>query len=235
MSASALLGEPRRDADAQAAGHQLDQRPAAGRLERVEPALRAAPASAAWWRAAASRPPRASVGGGPASGFGAPDQRQRSRRDRRHSRSTDANSSAPISPRRSCAAAPAWRPGSRARRSAPPAPSRGRDRASAADSLDQPQLGVARGLEGERQQLGEGLHRQLDALPAGEGADTRSARQLSSSSSRPARCSASASMPLELRIVRPARPRGRASPRPWARRHPSSGLASARPSRHGRR
>ena len=46
--------------------------------------------------------------------------------------------------------------------------------------LDQPKLGVARGLEGERvEEAGEGLH------------------QASSSSSRPLRCSASASMPIE--------------------------------------
>ena len=32
------LGEPRRDADAQAAGDELEQRPAAGLVERIEPA-----------------------------------------------------------------------------------------------------------------------------------------------------------------------------------------------------
>ncbi len=32
------LGQPRRDADAQAAGHELDQRPAPGLVERIEPA-----------------------------------------------------------------------------------------------------------------------------------------------------------------------------------------------------
>ena len=33
------LGEPRRNADAQAAGDELEERPAAGRIERVEPRL----------------------------------------------------------------------------------------------------------------------------------------------------------------------------------------------------
>ena len=52
------LGEPRRDADAQAAGDQLEQRPAAGLVERVEPARELRGQLRLAERATASRPPR---------------------------------------------------------------------------------------------------------------------------------------------------------------------------------
>ena len=129
---SGLLGEPCRDADAQRAGQELQERPAARRIEGVQPALQ--DGRRLGLRGALQGFDHfAERGRRPGGRIGLPDQRQglgevadivvgEVEQLRRRS-----------CPRRSRAAARAWRRGSRARRSGRPAPSRGRDRASRAD------------------------------------------------------------------------------------------------------
>ena len=201
-----LLGEPRRDADAQRAGQQLQQRPAAGRIERIEPALedrRRLHLGRALQRLddLAERGRRAGLG------LGLPDQRQRLgevadivvgpvEQLRRRS-----------CPRRSCAAAPAWPRGSRARRSAPPAPSRDRDRASAAGRSRSAAAWrcAPAGRTAHRAAAAKACMRQAYASSSPRGRRGAAPRPRCRSSGRSA----------------PAPPRGRASPRPWARRRPS--------------
>ena len=140
-----------------------------------------------------------------------------SRPGRRHSRRTRQKALRRSAPVRSPAATPAWRQGSRARPSVPPAPSRGQDRAS---RRDKSRSGAAwRCGRAERtRHRGGGRRPALLRTPLPRGPRDATPRHRCRSSGR------SGPMPL----------RGHASPKPWARRHPSES-GSARPSRHGPR
>ena len=126
------LGEPRRDADAQAAGDQLEQRPAAGLVERIEPArelrrqLRLAERGERFDDVGQRRCQQSGrVDGIRAPATSAPP----SPTGRRHSRSCSSNSTGSVRSAISARIMPAWRAGTTARRSTRPAHSRAPDRA----------------------------------------------------------------------------------------------------------
>ena len=66
------LGEPRRDADAERSGEELEQRPALGGIEPIEPMGQAGPAPPSAWRASALA--RCRQAAAPASDASAPGQ-----------------------------------------------------------------------------------------------------------------------------------------------------------------
>ncbi len=174
-----LLGKPRRHADAERAGQQFEQRPPAGRVECIEPALEDR-RGLQLGGALQGFDDFAQAGRRACAGIGLPDQRQGL------GEVTDIVVGEMKQLLADLVLAEAAQQGgfgggeiklARQRRQGPTAVGVGR---LAQVCLDQPKLGIARRLEGEGvEQLGEGLHYD------------------SSSSSRPARCSASASMPIE--------------------------------------
>ncbi len=145
-----LLGQTRRHADAERPGQQLQQRPPAGGVERIEPALQDR-RGLHLGRPLQGLDDLAQAGRRPGVGIGLPDQRQ----GLGEVADIVVGEMEQLLADLVLAEAGKIEPAGQ-RRQGPAAVGIGR---LAQVSLDQPKLGIARRLEGERiEQLGEGLH-----------------------------------------------------------------------------